>query len=490
MAYVGNQPVPQATQTRDRFVATSGQTSFATSGYTPGFVDVYLDGVKLDQDEYTATNGSDVVLDSGATTGQILEVVAFSSFDVADIRNMTQPLGLKAYTTTQRNALTNTGVGDTIYNSTVGSIEFYDGSNWIATNLIPTVNSVTGTIYAGVATDLTLSITNATEGVTVRFSEGGATIVDITDVTVTSGSASVTVPAAVYGQTAGDTISVSILNQDGTPSSNAVNKTVKGLPTGGTITTSGSYVYHTFTSSGNLSVPSGFSSSVEYLVVAGGGSGGADSGGAQGGGGAGGYISSSTSISQNTYSITVGAGGAGTSGNDANNPGSNSSAFGSTAIGGGGGGSRGTDNAGDGGSGGGSSSSYSSYTEVGSGTSGQGNRGGYGLNQSPDYPSGGGGGAGAVGNNYASSSTSGAGGAGLQWLDGDYYAGGGGGAAYGSGNYGAGGIGGGGRGGTGEGGNGVSGSSNTGGGGGGGGNSNGTSGSGGSGVVIVRYQLS
>jgi len=85
MAYIGNIPVPQATQTRDRFTATSGQTTFATSGYTPGFLDVYLNGVHLDASDYTATNGSDVVLDTGAATDDIVEVVAFTAFTPANI---------------------------------------------------------------------------------------------------------------------------------------------------------------------------------------------------------------------------------------------------------------------------------------------------------------------------------------------------------------------------------------------------------------------
>ena len=80
--YIGTQPVPQATQTRDSFTATSGQTSFATGGYTPNFLDVYLNGVKLAAADYTATNGSDVVLASGAATGDILEVVAYTTFTV------------------------------------------------------------------------------------------------------------------------------------------------------------------------------------------------------------------------------------------------------------------------------------------------------------------------------------------------------------------------------------------------------------------------
>jgi hypothetical protein len=84
--YIGNQPVPQATQTRDTFTATSGQTSFATGGYTPSFLDVFLNGVHLvNGTDYTATNGSDVVLTSGATAGDVLEVVAFTTFEVAGL---------------------------------------------------------------------------------------------------------------------------------------------------------------------------------------------------------------------------------------------------------------------------------------------------------------------------------------------------------------------------------------------------------------------
>jgi|5B_taG_2_1085324.scaffolds.fasta_scaffold25026_2 hypothetical protein len=81
--YLGNIPTPQATQTRDTFTATASQTSFATSGYTVGMLDVYLNGVKLSAADITATNGSDVVLASGASTGDIVEVVSFSTFDSA-----------------------------------------------------------------------------------------------------------------------------------------------------------------------------------------------------------------------------------------------------------------------------------------------------------------------------------------------------------------------------------------------------------------------
>ena len=84
--YIGTQPVPQATQTRDAFTCTAGQTSFATSGYTPQFLDVYLNGIFLNNgSDYTASNGSDVILTSGASAGDILEVVAYTTFEVANV---------------------------------------------------------------------------------------------------------------------------------------------------------------------------------------------------------------------------------------------------------------------------------------------------------------------------------------------------------------------------------------------------------------------
>ena len=83
--YLGNIPVPQATMTHETFVATSGQTSFATSGYTPNFLQVFLNGVKLvNGDDFTATNGSDVVLTTGATAGDTVEVLAYTAFSPAN----------------------------------------------------------------------------------------------------------------------------------------------------------------------------------------------------------------------------------------------------------------------------------------------------------------------------------------------------------------------------------------------------------------------
>ena len=81
--YIGTVPVPQATETRDVYTATSSQTTFATGGYTPNFVSVYLNGVHLARADYTATNGTDVVLAVGAAADDTVEIVSFNTFEVS-----------------------------------------------------------------------------------------------------------------------------------------------------------------------------------------------------------------------------------------------------------------------------------------------------------------------------------------------------------------------------------------------------------------------
>jgi hypothetical protein len=84
--YIGVEPVPQAIQTRQIFSASSGQTTFNTAGYTPGYIDVYLNGIKLVVvEDYSAPNGHDVVLNIGADEGDVLEIVAFSQFEIGQV---------------------------------------------------------------------------------------------------------------------------------------------------------------------------------------------------------------------------------------------------------------------------------------------------------------------------------------------------------------------------------------------------------------------
>ena len=284
---------------------------------------------------------------------------------------------------------------------------------------------------------------------------------------------------------------------DGT--STATSATVTGLTNGtaytfrvAAVNSLGTGAYST--ASGSVTPSSGVS--VSYLVVAGGGGGGFYGGG---GGGAGGYLSGTQTLSAGTYAIAIGSGGP--AGSDSVRGGSGLSGSGSSlgtiavAVGGGGGGGMSTNPASGGsGGGGGSDGDAGAYNTGAAGTANQGSAGGNG--RGPGSESGGGGGGAGAAGGAGTSSSAGAGGNGLQWVDGNYYAGGGGGyASYGlnsGAGAGAGGLGGGGRGSqfyNSD--NALAGTQNRGGGGGGGytgSNSPGSYGpaAGGSGVVILR----
>jgi len=262
---------------------------------------------------------------------------------------------------------------------------------------------------------------------------------------------------------------------------------------GGIMYSDGTYQYHSFKSSGDLTIYSEITGA-EYLVVAGGGGGGTTTSGTYrggGGGGAGGLLNSTSTLSVSTISCVVGSGGA------VNSAGSNSVLTGIATALGGGRGAASSSSATTGGSGGGGSTT----SNKGSGTSGQGRNGGSGTS---NEQGGGGGGNKDVGQDYQYANGKGGDGttfsswataAGITGSSGAFSGGGGGGQSGTSAGFGAGGLGGGGYGSDGR-ANSNSGASNTGGGGGGGGGNSATSGvsfrsgsSGGSGVIIVRYAI-
>lgn len=231
---------------------------------------------------------------------------------------------------------------------------------------------------------------------------------------------------------------------------------------GGTVTTSGSYKFHTFTATGSSEfrvLNIGDNPNVNYLIVAGGGgSPNGESNAHYGSGGAGGTVrTGSFSLVVTSYPVSVGGGGNAlfSSFGINGNPGTASAAFSVTASGGTGGfyignGGQNTDYLG------GAAATASGF--------------------------GAGGGAGA-GQNGASANTTANGGDGILW-SGSYYGGGGGGVLNDGTTFGTGGLGGGANGKAAPGNSGTNGL----GGGGGGVEGGGSSGAGGSGTVIITYQ--
>ena len=82
-----------ATAARFYYTATAGQTTFSgvdnngeTLIYDAGYVDVYLNGVKLVNGvDVTVTSGTQIVLASGATAGDSVDIIGYGTFDIANI---------------------------------------------------------------------------------------------------------------------------------------------------------------------------------------------------------------------------------------------------------------------------------------------------------------------------------------------------------------------------------------------------------------------
>ena len=441
-------------------------------------------GVKLfhGDSEKLETNASGVTV-----TGNIVGTSFTASGPTGQTAFVNQhAVGVGSTTTTGKFAGVGTDAGTIVFDVTKSTLEFFNGSIWVATSAQqPSLSSVSGNLIDGNASTLTLAGEGfGTANLVVRFVQSSDSIDTTTTVTPSSGTAaSVAVPAAVYNNvTAGNVVTITVTNADGLEST-GVNHTAIALPSGGTVTTSGNYRIHTFTSSGTF-VNTIASLSVEYLVIAGGGAGGVGDVGAVaygGGGGAGGYrtnvsgqasgggasAESALSLSTGNKTVTVGAGGASATGDNQLGTAGGDSVFDSiTSIGGGRGGAN-TSTPTSGGSGGGGEESNGSGA---AGTSGQGYAGGTGSETG--NRGGGGGGAGGAG-----STTTGGNGVSSN-ITGSAVTRAGGGGSNSSGGSGGGGAGG--AGGT----AGGTGTANTGSGGGAG---TVTSGAGGSGIVIVRY---
>jgi len=86
MAYIGNGPGVASQRIVSTFEPTTDTTTFSpSSGYTVGYVDVYLNGVKLQNGtDFTASNGSSVVLTAAAVSGDFVEILAFIPRGLSD----------------------------------------------------------------------------------------------------------------------------------------------------------------------------------------------------------------------------------------------------------------------------------------------------------------------------------------------------------------------------------------------------------------------
>jgi len=149
MAYIG-QSLTEGARRVYTYVATASQTTF-NAVYGVGAVDVYQNGVLLAPDDYTASTGTTIVLDTAAALDDEITIVCHNTFSVADA--ITQSSGGTAQSTiraplfdTSQN-VTKTAIFQVNENSlgtdaTIGSTEnaSANGPLTIADNVTLTVN--------------------------------------------------------------------------------------------------------------------------------------------------------------------------------------------------------------------------------------------------------------------------------------------------------------------------------------------------------------
>ena len=132
--------IQPTTFTTTVFTATANQTAFTVS-YTVNFVEVFLNGSKLSAADFTATNGSSIVLASGATVGDTLDVVAYGTQTIANV-----------YTQTQSDARYLQLTGGTLTGDLTGTTSTFSGDVTIADKIVHSGDTNTAIRFPAVDT--------------------------------------------------------------------------------------------------------------------------------------------------------------------------------------------------------------------------------------------------------------------------------------------------------------------------------------------------
>jgi len=119
----GSSPGNTAFLSATDLTATASQTVFASAGsYTPGFVQVYRNGARLGNADFTATNGTTITLASAATSGDLVTIEYYTLTSLTNALPLTG--GTVTGTVTFNSAITGAAAtfsGDLSFNSGYGS---------------------------------------------------------------------------------------------------------------------------------------------------------------------------------------------------------------------------------------------------------------------------------------------------------------------------------------------------------------------------------
>lgn len=123
------------TSNRFTFTATNNQTTFTgaddlgnTLTYDVGFIDIFMNGVKLGAPDFLATNGTSVVLGTGAATNDVLEMIAYGTFTLQNPSTNTLNEALRKLDGEQ--AIDKPLELKVTYNATTGAVGDYETFVW------------------------------------------------------------------------------------------------------------------------------------------------------------------------------------------------------------------------------------------------------------------------------------------------------------------------------------------------------------------------
>jgi hypothetical protein len=138
---------------------TGADANGSTLAYDAGFADVYVNGVRMSSSDITITSGTSVVFASALANGDVVDIVAYGTFNVAAIDASNITSGSLNIARIADNSITNAKLANesiTINGSTVA----LGGSTTIQTVTYPTITSISPSTITNASTNIVITGTN------------------------------------------------------------------------------------------------------------------------------------------------------------------------------------------------------------------------------------------------------------------------------------------------------------------------------------------